>query len=135
LSGCNGEQNPDKLAGISWGLRSLDEKTGGLKRGELFILAGRPGMGKSALAECVAGSTASAGEPTFLSSLEMGDVNVADRILADQAYDRSYPIVYYDIAAGNVSNRQAERLIDIVSCTAAAQSTRLRPPGAASAYH
>jgi replicative DNA helicase len=107
-----GMQNPGKLAGISWGLRSLDEKTGGLKRGELFILAGRPGMGKSALAECVAGSTASAGEPTFLSSLEMGDVSVADRILADQAYDRSDPIAYYDIAAGNVSNRQAERLID-----------------------
>jgi replicative DNA helicase len=106
-----GMQNPGKLAGISWGLRSLDEKTGGLKRGELFILAGRPGMGKSALAECVAGSTASAGEPTFLSSLEMGDISVADRILADQAYDRSDPIAYYDIAAGNVSNRQAERLI------------------------
>jgi len=106
-----GMQNPGKLAGISWGLRSLDEKTGGLKRGELFILAGRPGMGKSALAECVAGSTSSAGDPTFLSSLEMGDISVADRILADQAYDRSNPIAYYDIAAGNVSDRQAERLI------------------------
>jgi replicative DNA helicase len=104
--------NPGKLAGISWGLRSLDNKTGGLKRGELFILAGRPGMGKSALAECIARSTASAGEPTFLSSLEMGDISVADRILADQAYDQRDPIAYYDIAAGNVSNRQAERLIE-----------------------
>jgi replicative DNA helicase len=104
--------NPGKLAGISWGLRSLDNKTGGLKRGELFILAGRPGMGKSALAECIARSTASAGEPTFLSSLEMGDISVADRILADQAYDQRDPIAYYDIAAGKVSNRQAERLIE-----------------------
>ncbi len=104
--------NPGKLAGISWGLKSLDDKTGGLKRGELFILAGRPGMGKSALAECIARSTASADEPTFLSSLEMGDISVADRILADQAYDQRDPIAYYDIAAGNVSNRQAERLIE-----------------------
>jgi replicative DNA helicase len=108
-----GMQNPGRLAGISWGLRSLDDKTGGLKRGELIVLAGRPGMGKSALAECVAGSTASAGEPTFLSSLEMGDISVADRILADQAYDRNDRIAYYDIAAGNVSNRQAERLIEV----------------------
>jgi replicative DNA helicase len=106
-----GMQNPGKLAGISWGLKSLDSKTGGLKRGELFILAGRPGMGKSALAECIARSTASAGEPTFLSSLEMGDITVADRILADHAFDRRDPIAYYDIAAGNVSNRQAERII------------------------
>jgi replicative DNA helicase len=107
-----GMQNPGKLAGISLGLRSLDSKTGGLKRGELIILAGRPGMGKSALAECIAGSTSSAGEPTFLSSLEMGDISVADRILADQVYDRHDPIAYYDIAAGNVTNRQAERLIE-----------------------
>lgn len=106
-----GMQNPGKLAGISWGLRSLDSKTGGLKRGELFILAGRPGMGKSALAECIARSTAGAGEPTFLSSLEMGDISVADRILADHAFDPRDPIAYYDIAAGNVSNRQAERVI------------------------
>jgi replicative DNA helicase len=106
-----GMQNPGKLAGISWGLKSLDSKTGGLKRGELFILAGRPGMGKSALAECIARSTAAAGEPTFLSSLEMGDISVADRILADHAFDPRDPIAYYDIAAGNVSNRQAERVI------------------------
>jgi replicative DNA helicase len=104
--------NPGKLAGISWGLRGLNDKTGGLKRGELSILAGRPGMGKSALAECIARSTASAGEPTFLSSLEMGDISVADRILADQAYEHHNRITYYDIAAGNVTNRQAERLIE-----------------------
>jgi replicative DNA helicase len=107
-----GMQNPGKLAGISWGLRSLDSKTGGLKRGELFILAGRPGMGKSALAECIARSTSAAGEPTYLSSLEMGDISVADRILADQAFARRDPIAYYDIAAGNVNDRQAERIIE-----------------------
>ena len=38
-------QNPGQLAGISWGPKSLDDKTGGLKPGELIILAGRPGMG------------------------------------------------------------------------------------------
>ena len=105
-----GMQNPGKLAGISWGLKSLDEKTGGLKRGELVIIAGRPGMGKSAFAECVAGSTAAAAEPTFLASLEMGAISVADRILTDQAYDQRDPISYKDMASGKVSNRQAERL-------------------------
>jgi replicative DNA helicase len=107
-----GMQNPGKLAGISWGLRGLDEKTGGLKRGELFILAGRPGMGKTALALCVARATASAGEPTFFSSLEMGAVSLSDRNLADVAYQRNRPIPYYDIANGALNDAQAQRIIE-----------------------
>jgi replicative DNA helicase len=107
-----GMQNPGKLAGMSWGLKGLDSKTGGLKRGELFILAGRPGMGKTALAICIARATAAAGEPTFLSSLEMGDVSVSDRSLADLAFDRRDPIPYYDIANGTLTDAQAQRVID-----------------------
>jgi replicative DNA helicase len=107
-----GMQNPGQLAGISWGLAGLDQKTGGLKRGELFILAGRPGMGKTALAICIAAATASAGEPTFLSSLEMGDVSVSDRGLANTAYDRFARIPYYDIANGTVTDAQARRVIE-----------------------
>jgi replicative DNA helicase len=108
----HGMQNPGKLAGMSWGLRGLDSKTGGLKRGELFILAGRPGMGKTALAICIARSTAAAGEPTFLASLEMGDVSVSDRSLADAAFERNRPIPYYDIANGTLNSAQAERVIE-----------------------
>ena len=107
-----GMQNPGKLAGMSWGLKGLDSKTGGLKRGELFILAGRPGMGKTALAICIARATAAAGEPTFLSSLEMGDVSVADRSLADLAHDRRDRIPYYDIANGTLNDAQAMRVIE-----------------------
>jgi replicative DNA helicase len=107
-----GMQNPGKLPGLSWGLRGLDEQTGGLKRGELFILAGRPGMGKTALALCVARAVASACEATFFSSLEMGAVSLSDRNLADIAYERNRPIPYYDIANGTLSNPQAERVID-----------------------
>jgi replicative DNA helicase len=38
------------VAGLSTGLRDLDKKMGGLHKSDLLILAGRPGMGKSALA-------------------------------------------------------------------------------------
>jgi replicative DNA helicase len=38
------------VSGLSTGLRDLDAKTGGLHRSDLLILAGRPGMGKTALA-------------------------------------------------------------------------------------
>ena len=56
--------------------------------------------------------TASAGEPTFFSSLEMGAVSLSDRNLADVALDRDSPIPYYDIANGAFSDAQAERVIE-----------------------
>jgi replicative DNA helicase len=108
----HGMQNPGQLAGMSWGLKGLDSKTGGLKRGELFILAGRPGMGKTALAVCIAGATSEAGEPTFFSSLEMGDISLSTRALADRAFERNRPIPYYDIANGTLNDAQAQRVIE-----------------------
>jgi replicative DNA helicase len=105
-------QNPGKLAGISWGLKEFDSKTGGLKRGEMLVLAGRPGMGKTALACCIARQTASAGEPTFFASLEMGDASLSDRILADVAYERRSPIPYYSIANGTLNDTKAERVVE-----------------------
>lgn len=107
-----GMQNPGKLAGMSWGLAGLYSKTGGLKRGELVIMAGRPGMGKTALALCVARATASAGEPTYFQSLEMGAVSLSDRSLADCAFEPSRPIPYYDIANGTLNDAQAQRVIE-----------------------
>ena len=109
-------QNPGELAGLSWGLDGLDTKTGGLRRGEMLVLAGRPGMGKTALACCIARQTASAGEPTFFASLEMGDASLADRILADFAYKRHSPIPYYSIANGTLSDTKAERVIEAARC-------------------
>jgi replicative DNA helicase len=105
-------QNPGKLVGISWGLQGLDKMTGGLKRGELVVLAGRPGMGKTALALCIARQTARAGEPTYFQSLEMGDVSLSDRNLADAAFERDRPIPYNDIARGNLTDAQFQRIDD-----------------------
>jgi replicative DNA helicase len=78
----------------------------------MFVMAGRPGMGKTALALCVARATASAGEPTFFASLEMGDVSLSDRNLADVAFERHRPIPYYDIANGTLNEAQARRVIE-----------------------
>ena len=107
-----GMQNPGKLPGISWGLHELDRKTGGLKRGEMFVMAGRPGMGKTALALCVARASAEAGEPALFFSLEMGSVSLTDRALADVAYNPRQPIPYYAIANGTVSDSQAGTLVE-----------------------
>ncbi len=42
------------MSGLSTGLRDIDKKMGGLHPSDLLILAGRPGMGKSALATKIA---------------------------------------------------------------------------------
>ena len=68
-------QNPGKIAGLTTGLSDLDSKLGGAQRGDLIVLAGRPGMGKSALATCIARAMAEASHPVLFNSLEMGAAN------------------------------------------------------------
>ena len=47
-------QNDQGIVGIPTGLTDLDEKLGGLHKSDLIILAGRPSMGKTALATNIA---------------------------------------------------------------------------------
>jgi replicative DNA helicase len=85
------------LAGLSTGIAALDAKVGGMAPGDLIIIAGRPGMGKSALAATIALNcarpklpSASSGEipppvPAAFYSMEMGAKQVAARILSTTA--------------------------------------------------
>ncbi len=47
-------QNPGEVRGVPTGFTQLDRKTSGLHPGELIVIAGRPGMGKSTLAVNIA---------------------------------------------------------------------------------
>jgi replicative DNA helicase len=53
-------QRDGKLSGLATGLRDLDSKMGGLQPSDLIIVAGRPGMGKTALATNIAYNIAKA---------------------------------------------------------------------------
>lgn len=65
------------------GFASLDQKLDGLRKGALYILAARPGMGKSALAFNIAQRVASIYEvPTVIFSLEMSAEEVSNRFLS-----------------------------------------------------
>lgn len=74
-----------KLTGLSTGLIDLDRKLGGLHPSDLIILAGRPSMGKTALATNIAFHLAREGVPTGFCSLEMSEEQLALRIAADVA--------------------------------------------------
>lgn len=86
------------LSGLTTGLTGLNNKIGGLHNSDLVILAGRPAMGKTALATNIAFSTArrwtldradgvaqSTGAPVAFFSLEMSADQLANRILAEQS--------------------------------------------------
>jgi replicative DNA helicase len=92
-------QRDGKLSGIATGLRDLDIKMGGLQPSDLVIVAGRPGMGKTALATNIAYNIAKAhraevqADGTMKSinggivgffSCEMSAEQLATRILAEQ---------------------------------------------------
>lgn len=70
------------LIGHSTGLIDLDAQISGLIDGDLIILAGRPGMGKSAIAGNLAAAAASNGVPTLIFSLEMPAEAVITRLMA-----------------------------------------------------
>jgi replicative DNA helicase len=105
-------QNPGKIAGLTTGLSEVDTMLGGAQRGDLLVLAGRPGMGKTALAACVARKTAEAGHPVMFFSLEMGAPSLADRMLTDIAFDHRQPIEYDAIVKGRLTGTDHQRIVD-----------------------
>jgi len=76
----------DGLMGLSWGLPDLDRMTGGLQGGMLYVLGGRPAMGKTWLGLAAASHMAlTLNKPALVVSLEMGRESVAERIAACEA--------------------------------------------------
>jgi replicative DNA helicase len=80
-------QNPGRITGTTTGLSDLDAKTGGFQRGELAIIGGRPGMGKSALAVSSGRQASAAGCTGIYFSLEMTPKALCGRALTDAIFD------------------------------------------------
>ena len=114
---------PGGVSGLSTGLRDLDKKMGGLHPTDLMIIAGRPGMGKSALATKIAFGAARSllaearaaagtdavpkGSVAFF-SLEMSAEQIALRLLAEESRvsgDR--------IRRGEIAQRDFDRFVQV----------------------
>ena len=78
--------NKGGITGLSSGFRSLDNMTSGLHAGEMFVIAARPSMGKTALAMNIAEHVAlDAGKPVAVFSLEMSSPQLVQRLLCSRA--------------------------------------------------
>ncbi len=106
-------KNDKGIVGVPTGLTDLDEKLGGLHKSDLVILAGRPSMGKTALATNIAYYAAqnimSKQEKSSVAffSLEMSSEQLSTRILSEQARIKSD-----DIRRGKVTEEEINRYIE-----------------------
>jgi replicative DNA helicase len=118
----NAYSRDGRLSGIATGLRDLDAKMGGLQHSDLIVLAGRPGMGKTALATNIAYNiarvhrgelqpdgthkTVNGGIVGFF-SCEMSAEQLATRILAEQT-----GIASSAIRRGGITESEFEKIRD-----------------------
>ena len=78
--------NPGSTIGVPSGIIDLDKLTAGFQKGDLIIIAGRPSMGKTALALTVARNAAiESKSPTAIFSLEMSSDQLGQRLLTSEA--------------------------------------------------
>lgn len=80
------QKNPDSLKGIPTGFRTLDKETNGFHAGELIIIAGRPGMGKTSLAmNMIEHAALNEKYSCAVFSLEMSAASLAQRSICSVA--------------------------------------------------
>lgn len=98
-------KNGGGLVGISTGFKGIDDITGGLKPGELVIVAARPSMGKTAFALNIAQS-ASRTSSVIIFSLEMETESLLNRMISS-----SCMIKMNDIQSGTLTDDQFVRIM------------------------
>ena len=109
----NAYKNEDGIVGVSTGLTDLDDRLGGLHKSDLLIIAGRPSMGKTALATNIAFNAAKKIQEDekkssiAFFSLEMSSEQLSTRILAEQSRIKSN-----DIRRGKISEEQFDKFIE-----------------------
>lgn len=124
----NAYKDPDSLSGITTGLSQLNNQIGGLHPSDLVILAGRPAMGKTALATNIAFNAAkrwtddvvagrdmdrSKGAVVCFFSLEMSADQLAARILSDRSnlhYQGPDPIQSHAMRQGKLTEDQFQAI-------------------------
>ncbi|CAI3942257.1 Replicative DNA helicase (DnaB) (PDB:1B79) [Commensalibacter communis] len=114
--------NSSGVAGLSTGLKDLDKRTGGLHPADLIILAGRPAMGKTALATKIAFNAAksllrNAETQTNLNkpigtvaifSLEMSSEQLATRLLSEESRVSSERI-----RRGEIGQKEFDKFVQV----------------------
>ena len=106
-------KNDQGIVGVPSGLTDLDDRLGGLHKQDLIIVAGRPSMGKTALATNIAFYAAqniqakNKHSSVAFFSLEMSSEQLSTRILSEQSRIKSN-----DIRRGKINQEDFEKFIE-----------------------
>jgi replicative DNA helicase len=95
------------LVGLPTGFRDLDELLQGLQKGNLVVVAARPGIGKSSLVTNIARNVAVSGKSVALFSLEMSRVEIGMRLLCSEAR-----VQWHKVRAGMVAAEDWGRIVE-----------------------
>ena len=100
-----------KLSGIDTGFSGLNRQLGGLNKSDLIVLAGRPAMGKTALATNIGFNAAKSSnshqnDAILIFSLEMSAEQLAQRILAEQS-----TIDSHKLRSGDIDEKEFSKLV------------------------
>lgn len=120
-------ENNGAIMGLTTGLTKLDRKLHGLNPGQLVVLGGRPGMGKSAVAIHVATHMAQRGKQGIFFSLEMTDTEIGARQTSDALFN-SGPITYRQLSAGHFDEPGFQRITEAARALASIP-LRIEPAG------
>lgn len=97
---------PDQIPGTPTGITDLDKKIGGWQRQKFYLIAGRPAMGKSAVAQCSAEHGAQYGDVGII-TLEMPKEEIGERALIQEGRVNSTRV-----RDGSITTDDWTRLLD-----------------------
>ena len=106
-------KNEEGIVGVPSGLRDLDDRLGGMHNQDLIIIAGRPSMGKTALATNIAFNASKSllargnKSSIIFFSLEMSSEQLSTRILSEQSRIKSN-----DIRRGKINQDDLDKFIE-----------------------
>jgi replicative DNA helicase len=103
-------QANDGRVGVACGISNIDRLLGGFDTGQVIVLAGRPGMGKTAVACSIAKGVAQDGHGVLDVSLEMKADELGQRVLCDMAYTGQHGIPFDRIVNATVNQAELRHL-------------------------
>lgn len=100
------------VSGVRTGLTALDNALGSLRPGRVYIVAGRPSMGKTAVALNLALRVAQQGSSVAFASLEMPDVDLSLRVVSALLREQDIRVPYSQIERADLTEQQMRAVIE-----------------------
>ena len=108
----NASYQNEAPSGVSTGLPQLDRQLGNLRAGQMIILAGRPSMGKTTVAQNFAYHAMTSGVGVFYGSLEMPGEELSPRFLSKGLYEKGKDIPYDRMIRGELTEQEFRDIVD-----------------------